>query len=46
MAAALALKTATTSCEEHVAWSPKVSKVKEISTKGQKAAPKQVAKNV
>ena len=38
------MKTATTSGEEHVASPPKVSKVKEISTKGQKAAPKLVAK--
>ena len=35
-AAALAHETATTSCEEHVPSPPKVSKVKEISTKGQK----------
>ena len=40
------MKTATTSGEEHVASPPKVSKVKEISTKGQKAAPKLVAKKV
>ena len=37
-------ETATTSGEEHVASPPKVSKVKEIPTKGQKAAPKLVAK--
>ena len=37
-------ETATTSGEEHVASSPKGSKVKEISTKGQKAAPNLVAK--
>ena len=43
-AAALALETATTSGEEHVASPPKVSKVKEISAKDQKAAPKLVAK--
>ena len=42
--ALLADETATTSGEEHVASSPKVSKVKEISAKGQKAAPKLVAK--
>ena len=35
-------ETATTSGEEHVASPPKVSKVKEIPTKGQKAAPKLV----
>ena len=40
----LAGETATTSGEEHVASPPKVSKVKEISAKGQKAAPKLVAK--
>ena len=40
--AQLADETATTSGEEHVASPPKVSKVKEISTKGQKAAPKLV----
>ena len=40
----LADETATTSGEEHVASSPKVSKVKEIPTKGQKAAPKLVAR--
>ena len=34
----LADETATTSDEKHVALPPKVSKVKEISTKGQKAA--------
>ena len=38
----LADETATTSCEEHVASPPKVSKVKEIPEKGQKAAPKLV----
>ena len=38
----LADETATTSGEEHVTSPPKVSKVKEISTKGQKAAPKPV----
>ena len=42
--ALLADETATTSGEEHVASPPKVSKVKEIPTKGQKAAPKLVAK--
>ena len=42
--ALLADETATTSGEEHVALPPKVSKVKEIPTKGQKAAPKQVAR--
>ena len=42
--AILADETATTSGEEHVASSPIVSKVKEISTKGQTAAPKLVAK--
>ena len=40
--ALLADKTATTSGEEHVASPPKVSKVKGISAKGQKAAPKLV----
>ena len=40
--ALLADETATTSCEEHVALPPKVSKAKEIPTKGQKAAPKLV----
>ena len=35
-------ETATTSGEEHVASSPKVSKVKEISGKDKKAAPKLV----
>ena len=40
--ALLADETATTSGEEHVALPPKVSKVKEISTKGQKTAPKLV----
>ena len=38
----LADETATTSGEEYVASPSKVSKVKEISTKGQKAAPKLV----
>ena len=42
--ALLANETATTSGEEHVASSPKVSKVKELSAKGQKVAPKLVAK--
>ena len=42
--ALLADETATASCEEHVASPPKVSKVKEISTKGQIVAPKLVAK--
>ena len=42
--ALLADETTTTSGEEHVASPPKVSKVKEIPTKGQKAAPKLVAK--
>ena len=40
--ALLANETATTSGEEHVVSPPKVSKVKEISTKGKKAAPKLV----
>ena len=40
----MADETATTSGEEHVVSPPKVSKVKEISAKGQKAAPKLVAK--
>ena len=40
----LADETAITSGEEHVASPPKVPKVKEISTKGQKAALKLVAK--
>ena len=40
--ALLADETATTSGEEHVASSPKVSKVKEIPTKGQKPAPELV----
>ena len=44
--ALLADETATTSGEEHVASPPKVSKVKEISAKGKKAAPKLVAKEV
>ena len=42
--ALLADETATTSGEEHVASPPKISKVKEISAKGQKAAPKLGAK--
>ena len=42
--ALLADEMATTSGEEHVASPQKVSKVKEISTKGQKTAPKLVAK--
>ena len=42
--ALLADETATTSGEEHVASLPKVSKVKEIPAKGQKAVPKLVAK--
>ena len=42
--ALLADETATTSGEEHIASPSNLSKVKEISTKGQKAAPKQVAK--
>ena len=37
-------ETATTSGEEHVALPPKVYKAKEIPTKGQKAAPKLVAR--
>ena len=40
----MADETATTSGKEHVASPPRVSKVKEISTKGKKAAPKLVAK--
>ena len=40
----MADERATTSGEEHVASPPKVSKVKEISTKGQTAAPKLVAR--
>ena len=40
----LADETATTSGEEHVASPPKVSKVKEIPAKGQKSAPKLVAR--
>ena len=40
--ALLAHETVTTSGEEHVASPPKVSKVKEISAKSQKAAPKLV----
>ena len=40
--ALLADETATTSGKEHVTLHPKVSKVKEISAKGQKAAPKLV----
>ena len=42
--ALLADETATTSGEEHVVSPPKVSKVKETLAKGQKAAPKVVAK--
>ena len=42
--ALLADETDTTSGEEHVASPPNVSKVKEISANGQKAAPKLVAK--
>ena len=42
--ALLADETAIISGEEHVASPPKVSEVKEIPTKGQKAAPKLVAK--
>ena len=42
--ALLADETATTSGEEHVASPPKVSKVKEVLKKGQKATPKLVAK--
>ena len=38
--ALLSNETATTSGEEHVALPPKVSKVKEIPEKGQRAAPK------
>ena len=41
--ALMADEIATISGEEHVASPPKVSKVKEISAKGQKAAPKLVA---
>ena len=40
------MKTDTTSGEEHVTLPPKLSKVKEISGKVKKAAPKQVAKRV
>ena len=40
--ALLADETATTSGKEHAASSPKLSKVKEIPAKGQKAAPKLV----
>ena len=40
----MADETATTSGKVHVVSPPKVSKVKEIPTKGQKAAPKLVAK--
>ena len=40
----MADETATTSGEEHVASPPKVSKAKEIPKKGQKAAPKPVAR--
>ena len=43
--ALLADETVTTSGEEHVASPPQVSKVKEISTKGQTAASKLVAEN-
>ena len=39
-------ETATTSGEEHVALPPKVSKAKEIPEKGQKAAPKPVARKM
>ena len=39
-------ETATTSGEEHVLSPPKVSKIKEISRKVKKDAPKQVAKKV
>ena len=42
--ALLADETASTSGEEHVAPPPKISKVKEIPTKGQTAAPKPVAR--
>ena len=42
--ALLADETTTRSGEEHVALPPKVSKVKEMSAKGKKAAPKLVAK--
>ena len=42
--ALLADETATTSGEEHLALPPKVSKAKEIPKKGQKAAPKPVAR--
>ena len=42
--ALLADETATTSDEKHVALPPKVSKAKEIPKKGQKAAPKLVAR--
>ena len=44
--ALLADETATTSGEEHVASPPKVSKAKEIPKKGQKAAPKLVARKM
>ena len=44
--ALLADETATTSGEKYVASPPKVSKVKEISGKGKKAAPKLVDKKV
>ena len=40
----MADETATTSGEGHVASTPKVSKAKEIPTKGQKAAPKPIAR--
>ena len=39
----MADETATTSGEEYVASPPKISKVKEIPSKGQKAAPKLAA---
>ena len=42
----MADETATTSVEEHVASSPKVSQAKEISTKGQKAVPKPVVRKM
>ena len=44
--ALLADETATTSGGEHVASPPKVSKVKEISAKGKKAAPKLVVNQI
>ena len=40
----MADETSTTSGEEHVASPPKVSKAKEITQKGQKAAPEPVAR--